>query len=151
MPVSLLVVTVDISERMQEMARANAEIYGVIDKIRFVCSDAFDFLKSAERFDAILASPPWGGPDYSASTFSLGKLKISDERNIFDLVEAIARKIRSGGPVALFLPRNINTGRDFVPLFVSNLYLFLAIDSSSVCLFVIYSPTILSPSEIRGC
>ncbi|KAM7537168.1 hypothetical protein Aperf_G00000074196 [Anoplocephala perfoliata] len=107
------VVTVDVSERMQEMARSNAEIYGVIDRIRFVRSDVFDFLRSAERFDAILASPPWGGPDYSTSIFSLAKIKFGDEKDIFDLVEAIAPKIKSGGPVALFLPRNVNTAQLF--------------------------------------
>ncbi|VDN97202.1 unnamed protein product [Rodentolepis nana] len=103
------VVTVDFSKQMIEMARKNAEVYGVADKIEFICSDAFKFLReNKDRYDAILASPPWGGPEYSQHTFSLANAKISGQLNIFHLVEAIASKIRSGGPVALYLPRNTN-------------------------------------------
>nr|CDS27379.2 trimethylguanosine synthase [Hymenolepis microstoma] len=108
------VVTVDFSKRMIEMARMNAEVYGVADNIEFICSDAFKFLReNRDRYDAILASPPWGGPEYSQDTFSLANAKISDQLNIFHLVEAIALKIRSGGPVAIYLPRNTNAAQLF--------------------------------------
>ncbi|VUZ53731.1 unnamed protein product [Hymenolepis diminuta] len=108
------VVTVDINREMTEMAKKNAEVYGVAGKIEFVCSDAFKFLReNKDRYDAILASPPWGGPEYSQHTFSLADAKISGNLNIFHLVEAVAPKIRSGGPVALYLPRNTNAAQLF--------------------------------------
>lgn len=94
------------------MARKNAEVYGVADKIEFICADAFDFLRmNKERYDAVIASPPWGGPEYlEKDTYSLADAKISGDMDIFKLVEALAQKVHSGAPVALFLPRNTNAG-----------------------------------------
>ncbi|VDM34456.1 unnamed protein product [Hydatigera taeniaeformis] len=113
------VVTVDISESMLQMAKANARIYGVHKRITFVHADVFDFLRDThQRFSATLASPPWGGPTYSSSTvFSLSSLTFSGESgksdSFFNLLEAVASVTVSGGPVALFLPRSTNAGQLF--------------------------------------
>ncbi|KAH9283029.1 Trimethylguanosine synthase [Echinococcus granulosus] len=113
------VVTVDVSESMLQMAKANARVYGVHKRITFVHADAFAFLRETRyRFSAAFASPPWGGPTYSSSTvFSLSSLTISGGgetcNNFFNLLEAIASVTVSGGPVALFLPRNTNAGQLF--------------------------------------
>jgi trimethylguanosine synthase len=53
-------------------------VYGVEDRIDFVCADAYDILNSliphcepdgapgVSKVDAVLLAPPWGGPEYSA-------------------------------------------------------------------------------------
>jgi RNA cap guanine-N2 methyltransferase len=43
------------------MAKRNAEVYGVTDKIVFVLGDIFD-LAPMLRVDVVFLSPPWGGP-----------------------------------------------------------------------------------------
>jgi hypothetical protein len=43
------------------MAKHNAAVYGVIERIRFVHGDAFELAKTVVA-DAVFISPPWGGP-----------------------------------------------------------------------------------------
>lgn len=100
-------------------ARRNAEIYGVLNQIIFICGDFFKVAKSIlgsrkrpknsvphpdespYGIDAIFLSPPWGGPAYEASSFdiqnSMGGL---DGIKIFRLAEQISSNI------GYFLPRN---------------------------------------------
>ena len=58
------VIAIDIDPKRIEMARHNAEVYGVANYIEFICGD---FLQLAPylRGDVVFLSPPWGGPDYS--------------------------------------------------------------------------------------
>ena len=105
---------------MLRMARANARVYEVQHRIKFIQADVFAFLRETRnKFSAVLASPPWGGPAYSASsTFSLSSLELSGEirdpsRDFFHLLESIASVIKSGGPVAFFLPKTTNTGTGY--------------------------------------
>lgn len=59
------VVACDIDSAQLAMARHNAEVYGVADRIEFVHGDAFAIaaeLSSQHRVDAVFVSPPWGGP-----------------------------------------------------------------------------------------
>jgi trimethylguanosine synthase len=59
------VIGIDIDPEAIECAEANAKIYGVEDKIRFISGDCFRVLR--ENFSGrqdelvIFASPPWGG------------------------------------------------------------------------------------------
>eukprot|EP00102_Acyrthosiphon_pisum_P023354 XP_016660564.1 PREDICTED: trimethylguanosine synthase-like [Acyrthosiphon pisum] len=46
------------------MAKQNATIYGVVDKIEFIVGDYFK-LENQIKGDVIVTSPPWGGPEYS--------------------------------------------------------------------------------------
>lgn len=70
------VIAVDINMERLEMARHNAAVYGVEDRIEFICGD-FLHLAPSLRADVVVLSPPWGGPDYqqrsdnSADTYDL--------------------------------------------------------------------------------
>lgn len=72
------VVAVEIDPVKVEMARHNARVYGVEDRIDFVTGDGVQFLrdvidgKAANKtalhslpFDVVFLSPPWGGVSYS--------------------------------------------------------------------------------------
>jgi len=57
------VTAVDISESAIEMARANAELNGLADRMDFVCADVFDLLpelinKGTHPYDFIILDPP---------------------------------------------------------------------------------------------
>lgn len=66
----LPVIALDVSPTRLALARHNAEIYGVADRIEFIQADYLSFietevLKSKPRkIDVIFLSPPWGGPSY---------------------------------------------------------------------------------------
>jgi len=45
------------------MARHNAEIYGVADKIEFIVGDIF-LIYPKLKADVMFMSLPWGGPEY---------------------------------------------------------------------------------------
>ncbi len=65
------VYAVERDSRRLEMAKNNAKIYGVADKIEFVCGD---FFHEAPRIKAegVFVDPSWGGPDYkSIKSFKL--------------------------------------------------------------------------------
>lgn len=54
-----------------ELARQNASVYGVEDRIEFIVGD---YMRIAPRLqaDVVFLSPPWGGPQYlSADVFDL--------------------------------------------------------------------------------
>ncbi|KAI9537918.1 Trimethylguanosine synthase [Dissostichus eleginoides] len=71
------VLAIDIDPVRLDLARHNAVVYNVGDRIDFVQGD---FLELAPRLlgDVVFLSPPWGGPDYlTAEIFRLAKL-ISD-------------------------------------------------------------------------
>lgn len=57
------VYAIEIDAQKIRMARNNARIYGVLDKITFIHGDVFQVLKWI-RGDVIFLSPPWSGPDY---------------------------------------------------------------------------------------
>ncbi|XP_058054972.1 uncharacterized protein LOC131206438 [Anopheles bellator] len=98
------VIAIDIDPRKIEMAKHNASVYGVTDRIEFITGD---FLQMASRLraDVVFLSPPWGGPSY-----------MKDE--VYDLEQSLqplpatelmraAQQISKN--VALYLPRNSNT------------------------------------------
>jgi len=53
------VLAVDISERALEVARKNAKLNGVENRISFVRSNLFEDIPKNLRFDAILSNPPY--------------------------------------------------------------------------------------------
>lgn len=98
------VIAIDIDPRKIEMAKHNAAVYGVADRIEFITGD---FLQLTDRLraDAVFLSPPWGGPSY-----------LKDE--VYDLEASLIpvpatelmRKARQvSHNVAMYLPRNSNT------------------------------------------
>ncbi|XP_068381448.1 trimethylguanosine synthase isoform X4 [Eschrichtius robustus] len=96
------VIAIDIDPVKIDLARNNAEIYGVADKIEFICGD---FLQLASRLkaDVVFLSPPWGGPDYAtAEIFDISTMMSPDGFEIFRLSQKITNNI------IYFLPRNAN-------------------------------------------
>lgn len=85
------------------MAKHNAEIYEVADRIEFIVGDFFKVVPSL-RADVIFLSPPWGGPQYTKmEEFPLsGILEPYGGKMLFD----VARQVTSD--IAYYLPRNIN-------------------------------------------
>ncbi|NXW93241.1 TGS1 synthase, partial [Alopecoenas beccarii] len=90
------VIAIDIDPEKLSLARNNAEVYGVADRIEFVCGD-FMVLAADLQADVVFLSPPWGGPDYATA-------------EIFDIQTMICpdgypfKKITNN--IVYFLPRN---------------------------------------------
>lgn len=97
------VIAIDIDPVKIEMARNNAKIYGVEDRIEFIVGD---FLQLAPNLkaDVVFMSPPWGGPSYlRGSSFDLDKiLPPTGGKGLLE----VARKITNN--ICYFLPRNCN-------------------------------------------
>ena len=96
------VVGVELDEKRLRLARRNAAVYGVDERIEWLHTDFFALSPSTIRADVVFLSPPWGGPEYTQAA-------------AFDLVTmmggldgaAILRHALSLAPsVAYFLPRN---------------------------------------------
>lgn len=98
------VIAIDIDEKKIEMAKHNATIYGVADRIEFIVGDYFKLAKTLKA-DVVFLSPPWGGPQYL-------KEDVYDiEKSLLPLpgseLMQITRNITSN--IAIYLPRNTNT------------------------------------------
>ncbi|XP_036884457.1 trimethylguanosine synthase [Sturnira hondurensis] len=94
------VIAIDIDPVKIDLARNNAEVYGIADKIEFICGD-FLLLASRLKADVVFLSPPWGGPDYAtAETFDIRTMMSPDGFEIFRLSQKITNNI------VYFLPRN---------------------------------------------
>lgn len=94
------VIAIDIDPVKIDLARNNAEVYGVADKVEFICGD-FLLLASHLKADVVFLSPPWGGPDYAtAETFDIRTMMSPDGFKIFRLSQKITNNI------VYFLPRN---------------------------------------------
>ncbi|XP_067460875.1 trimethylguanosine synthase isoform X2 [Thunnus thynnus] len=94
------VLAVDIDPVRLDLARHNAVVYGVADRIDFLQGD---FLQLAPRLhgDVVFLSPPWGGPDYlTAEVFDIKTMMEPDGFQIFHLAKLISDNI------VYFLPRN---------------------------------------------
>lgn len=59
-------IAIDIDPVKIDLARNNAEVYGIADKIEFICGD-FLLLAPDLKADVVFLSPPWGGPDYATA------------------------------------------------------------------------------------
>lgn len=99
-------------------AAHNAKIYGVSDRITFICINFFDFINSLKShlidakendktinnlysIDAIFLSPPWGGPAYVKSKqFDLEHDLGLNGIEIFNVAKKISPNI------CYFLPKN---------------------------------------------
>ncbi|XP_076151014.1 trimethylguanosine synthase [Alosa pseudoharengus] len=94
------VIAIDIDAGRLALARHNAQVYGVADRIEFLHGD---FLQLAPRLraDVVFLSPPWGGPEYlSADVFDIRTMMTPDGFEIFRLSKLICENI------VYFLPRN---------------------------------------------
>ena len=66
------VVAIDIDRDRLAMAKHNARIYGVSERIKFFCADACSIVSGHEA-DLLFIDPPWGG-DYDRSRVALADL-----------------------------------------------------------------------------
>merc|ERR1719354_227966 len=57
------VIAIDIDPNKIKLARHNAAVYGVADRIEFIVGDYFQIIKNLKP-DVVFLSPPWGGPQY---------------------------------------------------------------------------------------
>ncbi|XP_066154913.1 uncharacterized protein [Euwallacea fornicatus] len=98
------VVAIDIDPKKIELAKNNAEVYGVAHKIEFLVGDFFA-LASTLKADVVFLSPPWGGVDYiNQKTYDLEKMLQPEG---FSKLFATAAEISKN--IAAFLPKNSDT------------------------------------------
>ncbi|KAF4569407.1 hypothetical protein EYR36_009197 [Pleurotus pulmonarius] len=119
------VIAMDINPTRLALARHNAQIYGVADRIEFILMDYISFAKTypalwsrdvstneARRIDVIFLSPPWGGPSYQQSSprkgqaaedeYSLSSIQPIDGAELYKITQRVTQNI------AYYLPRNTN-------------------------------------------
>lgn len=58
------VIAIDIDPKKIEMAKHNASVYNVADRIEFIVGDFLQLFPRLQA-DVVFLSPPWGGPDYT--------------------------------------------------------------------------------------
>ncbi|TFK48368.1 S-adenosyl-L-methionine-dependent methyltransferase [Heliocybe sulcata] len=121
------VIALDTSLTRLRLARHNAALYGVADRIEFILADYVDFAKShiardkTRKIDVVFLSPPWGGPGYIDGTsaldpsvpktptpsaaehpsYSLTSIQPIPGKELFDLTRGVTKN------VAYYLPRNV--------------------------------------------
>lgn len=97
------VIAIDIDPNKIELAKNNARVYGVEDRIEFIVGD-FTKLAKKLKADVVFLSPPWGGPDYiHIDNYNLENiLPPVGGSELFRLASNVAPCI------AYFLPRTID-------------------------------------------
>ncbi|CDO77992.1 hypothetical protein BN946_scf184711.g2 [Trametes cinnabarina] len=86
------VIALDVSPVRLALARHNAALYGVQDRIEFVLADFISFARALQtiprtetstskatrrKIDVVFLSPPWGGPSYIAGSPSKAQTSLS--------------------------------------------------------------------------
>ncbi|KAF9434899.1 Trimethylguanosine synthase [Entomortierella beljakovae] len=96
------VIAIDIDPVRLMCAKHNARIYGVEDRIEFICGDYMTLIPKLKA-DVVFLSPPWGGPDYLVQEeFDIKRDIPMDGEHLFQETSKITNNI------AYFLPRNSN-------------------------------------------
>lgn len=110
-------IAIDNNPQRIAIARHNARIYGVEDRIEFILGDYTSFAASyphrtsAKSIDVVFLSPPWGGPSYLTTApsssdknrgpkYSLSALSPLPGSELIELTRNISNNI------ALYVPRN---------------------------------------------
>lgn len=104
------VIAIDSSPSRIDIARHNAQVYGVHNKVDFICGDFFE-LAPALKADVVFISPPWGGPRYADmdslpvdDTSDLGQTVTKSISYSKSIVKTGSTYKRNG--IILFLPKN---------------------------------------------
>lgn len=96
------VIAIDIDPVKIALARHNASVYGVQDRIEFIIGDYMQLIPHLKA-DVVFLSPPWGGPNYAdAEVFDLKTMITLDGVCVFEETRSITQNI------AYFMPRNVN-------------------------------------------
>lgn len=98
------VIAIDISPEKIRLARNNAKVYEVEDKIQFIIGD---FMQIATKCripaDVVFLSPQWGGPGYLKQTcYSIESMTPNGK----DMVTVVRQHMTHN--IAFLLPRNVN-------------------------------------------
>ncbi|XP_060836172.1 trimethylguanosine synthase-like [Rhopalosiphum padi] len=97
------VIAIDIDPEKIKLARHNAKICGVEDKIQFIVGDFFSIYKTIKA-DVLFMSPPWGGPGYAVNKIyslkSMCQSHFGGGFDIFKLAKTVAPNI------AFHMPKN---------------------------------------------
>ncbi|DAZ96301.1 TPA: hypothetical protein N0F65_008334 [Lagenidium giganteum] len=100
------VIAIDIDPEKIRMARHNAKIYGVADKIEWIVGNSLEILPTI-RADAVFLSPPWGGMNYNRTCFQLDDMVLDGNATgttLFQLARQVTRNI------AYYLPKTTPEG-----------------------------------------
>lgn len=96
------VIAIDIDPVKIALARHNASVYGVEDRIEFIVGDYMQLLPHLKA-DVVFLSPPWGGPNYTnAQVFDLKTMITLDGVHVFEKTKFVTENI------AYFMPRNVD-------------------------------------------
>lgn len=95
------VLAIDLDLPRLLLARHNAAVYGVADRIEFVHGD-FTSLAPRLRADVVFLSPPWGGPGYTAAA----EFDVRTMMGGLDGFELLELSLNISPHVAYYLPRN---------------------------------------------
>jgi trimethylguanosine synthase len=104
-----LVYAVEIDAQRIKLAKNNAKVYGVHEKIKFIRGDFFSLIpKFIKKFSKkqedqpqiwIFLSPPWGGPNYQQK--DIYRLSEFNGFDLFKQVQSISNNI------IYYLPKNV--------------------------------------------
>lgn len=123
------VIAIDIDPIKIELARNNAEVYGVLDRIEFIIGDYYT-LAPTLKADVVFLAPPWGGPSYlMQKTFDIDDImpNYGGGKYLYELTRQITENI------AYFVPRNIDVKQ--VCLILTHYYLHLISKSQELHLY----------------
>ena len=96
------VIAIDIDPLKIALARHNATVYGVADRIEFIVGDYMKLIPHLKA-DVVFLSPPWGGPNYAnAEVFDVKTMITLDGVRVFEETKTITNNI------AYFMPRNVD-------------------------------------------
>ncbi|KAI9343480.1 RNA cap guanine-N2 methyltransferase-domain-containing protein [Zopfochytrium polystomum] len=97
------VIAVDIDPVKIMCAKHNAGVYGVLDKIEFICGDFMTMRDRGVQADVVFLSPPWGGPSYvNEEVYCINSMMSINGDALFRAAAAIAPN------VIYYMPRNVN-------------------------------------------
>lgn len=101
------VLAIDLDPTKLALARHNARIYGVADRIEFILGDALTLLpRLGALANVLFLSPPWGGPEYaSAPTYSLDQIQLKGGVGGKEMMRRVLEVCPS---VCVLLPRNVD-------------------------------------------
>ncbi|KAL8610584.1 hypothetical protein ACOMHN_006303 [Nucella lapillus] len=107
------VIAIDIDPDKLRLAKNNAEVYGVADRIEFILGNFLD-LAPTLKADVVFLSPPWGGPEYlSTDIYDLNGIEGLEGYPFYEKIKlgtynllSLSRKITTD--IAYFVPRNVN-------------------------------------------
>ncbi|XP_039961632.1 trimethylguanosine synthase [Bactrocera tryoni] len=97
------VIAIDIDPVKISMAKHNAKIYGVADKIDFIIGDFMQIDRTCNfRCDIVFLSPPWGGPKYKRKeSYNIESyLQPSGASKLMEIAKQFSEN------VVFYLPRN---------------------------------------------